>query len=78
MQTVGDEIGDKDMFWDSKDEEYDYKRLRKDLENEYAIQSASFSGGFGFLEMMEVSDASNEKLLKMAKREGFNLKKYRK
>ncbi len=66
------------MFWDSKDEEYDYKRLRKDLENEYAIQSASFSGGFGFLGMMEVSDASNEKLLKKAKRDGFNLKKYRK
>lgn len=66
-------------FWDDdSNKDYDYKRLRKDLENEYAIQSASFSGGFGFLEMMEVSDASNEKLLKMAKKAGFNLNKYRK
>ena len=60
---------------DNKD--YDYKRLRRDLEEEYAIQSASFSGGFGFCQMMDVSSANNEQLIKMAKREGFNLNKYK-
>ena len=57
---------------------YDYKRLRRDLENEYAAQSETFSGGFGFCQMMEASDASDEELLKMAKREGMNLNKYKK
>ncbi len=60
---------------DNKD--YDYKRLRRDLEEEYAIQSASFSGGFGFCQMMDVSSSNNEQLIKMAKREGFNLNKYK-
>ena len=57
--------------------DYDYKRLRRDLENEYAIQSATFSGGFGFCQALDVSSASNAELLKMAKREGFNLNKYK-
>ena len=58
--------------------DYDYKRLRRDLENEYAAQSTAFSGGFGFCEMLDASSASNEQLLKMAKKEGFNLNKYKK
>ncbi|MCR5847644.1 MAG: hypothetical protein K6G75_05945 [Lachnospiraceae bacterium] len=66
-----------DLFDDENDGDYDYKRLRRDLEDEYAIQSATFSGGFGFCQSLEASDASNEELLKMAKREGFNLNKYR-
>lgn len=66
-----------DIFSDNNNE-YDYKRLRRDLENEYAIQSATFSGGFGFSQMLDVSSASNGQLVKMAKREGFNLNKYRK
>ena len=67
------------LFDDEKSQSnYDYKRLRRDLENEYAAQSATFSGGFGFCQMMEASDASDEELLKMAKREGINLNKYRK
>ncbi|MBP5495452.1 MAG: hypothetical protein J6X97_10170 [Lachnospiraceae bacterium] len=57
---------------------YDYKRLRRDLENEYAAQSATFSGGFGFCQMMDASSASDKELLKMAKREGLNLNKYKK
>lgn len=66
-------------FWeDDSNVEYDYRRLRKDLENEYAIQSATFSGGFGFCRMLDVSRASEKELIKMAKREGFNLRKYRK
>ena len=70
------------MIWNHKrinddNIDYDYNRLRKDLENEYAIQSATFSGGFGFCEMLDVKRASKEELLKMAKREGFNLNKYK-
>ncbi|MCR4929074.1 MAG: hypothetical protein K5988_03655 [Lachnospiraceae bacterium] len=67
-----------DLFGNENNADYDYKRLRRDLEDEYAIQSASFSGGFGFCQMLDASDASNEQLIKMAKREGFNLNKYRK
>lgn len=66
-----------DIFDDAPNN-YDYKRLRKDLENEYAIQSATFSGGFGFCQALDVSRASNSELLKMAKKEGFNLNKYKK
>ena len=66
------------LFDDKTNSEYDYKRLRRDLENEYGAQGAAFSGGFGFVQMMEASDASNEELLRMAKREGFNLNKYKK
>ncbi len=67
-----------DLFDNDNNADYDYKRLRRDLEDEYAIQSSSFSGGFGFCQMLDASDASNEQLIKMAKREGFNLNKYRK
>lgn len=66
-----------DLFEDAN-ADYDYKRLRRDLENEYAIQSTAFSSGFGFCQMMDASDASDEQLIKMAKREGFNLNKYKK
>ena len=64
-------------IFDDDKRDYDYNRLRKDLENEYAAQSATFSGGFGFCQMIDVQRASNEELLKMAKREGFNLNKYK-
>ncbi len=65
-------------FNQDNNQNYDYKRLRRDLENEYGAQGAGFSGGFGFMQMMEASNASNEELLKMAKREGLDLSKYRK
>ena len=67
-------------WFDDEDaqDDYDFESLRRDLESEYAAQSATFSGGFGFCQMMEASDASDEELLKMAKREGINLNKYRK
>ena len=66
------------LFQDDKNNsDYDYKRLRKDLENEYAAQSATVSGGFGFCQMLDASNASNAELLKMAKKEGFNLNKYK-
>ena len=58
--------------------DYDFDRLRRDLVDEFGAQSAAFSGGFGFLEMCDAEDASNEQLLEMAQREGFNLNKYKK
>ena len=57
--------------------DYDFDRLRRDLVDEYGAQSAAFSGEFGFLEMCDAEDASNEQLLEMARREGFNLNKYK-
>ena len=57
--------------------DYDYDRLRRDLVNEYGIQSTAFSGGVGFLDMCDAEDASNEQLLEMARREGFNHNKYK-
>ena len=57
--------------------DYDFDSLRRDLVDEFGAQSAAFSGGFGFLEMCDAEDASNEQLLEMARREGFNLNKYR-
>ena len=58
-------------------DDYDYDKLRRDLVEEYGIQSASFSGGLGFLDMCDAEDASNEQLLEMARREGFNINKYK-
>ena len=66
------------LFDDNSNANYDYNRLRKDIENEFAIQSATFSGGFGFSQMLDVSRASNEQLIKIAKQQGFNLNKYKK
>ena len=64
------------MLWDDN-QDYDYKRLRKDLENEYGAQGIAFSGGFGFMQMMEASTASEKELLEMAKDEGLDLEKYK-
>jgi hypothetical protein len=61
----------------SNKDNIDYDRLRRDLVDEFGAQSAAFSGGFGFLEMCDADDASNEQLLKMARREGFNIEKYK-
>ena len=67
------------MIWDDEiNDDYDFKRLRKDLETEYMIQGIGFTGDFGLFEMLEASGASDEELIKMAKREHINLEKYRK
>lgn len=58
--------------------DYDLDHLRRDLVDEYAVQSTAFSGGLGFLDMCDAEDASNEQLLEMARREGINLNKYKK
>lgn len=62
----------------SFDQNYDFDRLRRDLVDEYGAQSVAFSSGFGFLEMCEAEEASDSQLLEMARREGFNLNKYKK
>ena len=58
--------------------EIDFKRLRADLMDEYGAQMAAYSGGFGFLEMYDAQDATEDQLLEMARREGINLNKYSK
>lgn len=62
----------------NNDDDYGYERLRSDLMDEYGVQSVAFSGGLGVLDMCDAQDASNEELLRIAKKEGFNLNKYRK
>lgn len=62
----------------NNDEDYNYEDLRRDLVDTFGAQSAVFSGGFGFLEMCDAEDASNEQLLEMAIKEGFDIDKYRK
>ena len=34
--------------------DYDFEKFRRDLDDEYGIQSASFSGGSGFLDNLRV------------------------
>ena len=60
------------------DDDYDYERLRKDLANDFGAMGATFLGGLGFVQMMEVEDASEEELLRIARREGYNLERYKK
>ena len=57
------------MFFSKKN--IDYKRLRKDLINEYGCQMVSFSGALGFLDMCKVEDASEKQLLELAKKRTF-------
>ena len=67
------------MFWDDdNNQDYDYDKLRKDLVNDFGAMGATFLSGLGFVNMMEAEDASEEELLKMAKREGYNLNRYKK
>ncbi|MCR4930392.1 MAG: hypothetical protein K5988_10400 [Lachnospiraceae bacterium] len=66
------------LFEAENPDDYDLKRLRRDLADEFGCQGAAFSGGLGFMDMMEAETASPKKLIKMAKQEGFDLKKYRK
>ena len=65
------------LFQGDNSEMYEFEKLRRDLVDEYGAQSAAFSGGFGFLEMCDAEEASNEQLLEMARREGIDINKYR-
>jgi len=67
------------FFGSSNDnEDIDFERLRSDLIDRYGAQMTSFSGGLGFCDMCDAEDASNDELIAMAKREGIDLRKYRK
>ena len=66
------------FFSDDDNQDYDYDKLRNDLVNDYGAMGATFLGGLGFVNMMEAQDASEEELLKMARREGYNMNRYKK
>lgn len=67
------------FFGSSNDnEDIDFERLRSDLIDRYGAQMASFTGGLSFCDMCDAEDASNDELIAMAKREGLDLRKYRK
>ena len=66
------------FFSDDDEDEYDYDKLRNDLVNDFGAMGATFLGGLGFVNMMEAQDADNEELLKMARREGYNMNRYKK
>ena len=54
----------------------DYKKLREDLKQE--LYGAAFCGGFGgaMAESWEVDKASNEELVRIAKRNGIDPNDY--
>ncbi len=54
----------------------DIERLRDDMESESL--GAFFGGGFGgaLIEASEIKRASDDELIKMAKRQGINLDRY--
>ena len=58
-------------------ESIDYERLRNDLMDEYGAQGAAFSGGFGFMEMCDAQNASDEQLIEMARNEHIDLEQYK-
>ena len=62
------------MFEDNSS--IDVNRLRKDMENESL--GAFFGGGFGgaLFEAYDIRNASDAELIRMAKQEGIDLRKY--
>ena len=61
----------------SNDEQIDYERLRQDLMDEYCAQMVTITGAMGYSDMCDAQEASPEQLLDMARREGFNLDRYK-
>lgn len=61
----------------NNDSSIDFDRLRDDLMDEYGAQMVTCTGAMGYSDMCDAQNATNEKLLEMAKREGFNLNKYK-
>lgn len=56
--------------------DYNFEKLRRDLKEE--CLAAMFAGGFGIaiIDLTDVEHASDEELLKYAKKFGFDLKRY--
>ena len=65
------------MFSAGKEDLIDYEHLRKDLIDEYVAQMVTITGAMGYSDMCDAQDASEKQLINMARREGFNLDKYR-
>lgn len=61
----------------NSDGKIDINRLREDLMDEYGAQMVTFTGAMGYSDMCDAQSASEEQLVEMAKREGFNIDKYR-
>lgn len=55
----------------------DYEALKRELKDIYGAQSASYSGIFGFIDMMDVDRASHDELERKAREEGIDLDKFR-
>ncbi len=60
-----------------KSVDIDFDRLREDLMDEYGTQMVTFTGAMGYSDMCDAQSASNEKLLEMARREGFSIERYK-
>ena len=56
--------------------EIDIDRLRKELENYYMSGFVVTGLGATFMEASDVKNASDEELVEMAQKAGFNLRKY--
>ena len=61
----------------NSDGKIDVNRLREDLMDEYGAQMVTFTGAMGYSDMCDAQSASEEQLIEMARREGFNIDKYR-
>lgn len=71
-------FGKKKKEQETSNQNYDFKRLRRDIETEFTAQGTLFSGGYGYSKGIEARKASEEELLKMAKELGLRMDKYRK
>ena len=56
--------------------EIDIDRLRKDVENYYMSGFVVTGFGAAFMEASDVSTASDDELIEMAQKAGFDLRKY--
>ena len=56
--------------------EIDIDRLRKDVENYYMSGFVVTGFGAAFMEASDVKKASDEELIEMAQKAGFDLRKY--
>ncbi len=65
------------LFSHSNNENIDYERLRQDLMDEDGAQMVTITGSRGYSDMCDAQEASPEQLLAMARREGFNLGRYK-
>ena len=63
--------------WEMADNSIDIERLRRDMADE--CMAASFGGGIGpaLLDSLDIEEASDEKLLAIARQYGYDLNRYK-